>query len=118
MSNQILLPLETFAQKHSNSIASQYSSTIIKDDGRSNPLSLGNDAYHTQDQSNSSSSGLGSGSESGASINGESETSDYQRSTPSPRDDPFQEQSVNPSNEKTKVRQILILFSMSAIRQH
>jgi hypothetical protein len=103
MSNKILLPLETFSKKHPSNIASQYSDSS-KEEVRSHSLNIGHDAYHSQDQSNSSSSGLGSGSESGASINGESETSDYQRSTPSPRDDPFQEQSLEASKNTTKVR--------------
>ena len=102
MSHQILLPLDPFAQKHSTSITSQYSDSG-KDGARSHPLALSNNSYHNQDQSTSSSSGLGSGSESGASINGESETSDYQRSTPSPRDDPFQEQTLDNSKNKSKV---------------
>ena len=102
MSHQILLPLDTFAQKHSSTIASQYSESA-KDGGRSHSLVISNNSYHNQDQSTSSSSGLGSGSESGASINGESETSDYQRSTPSPRDDPFQEHTLDNSKNKSKV---------------
>lgn len=102
MSQQILLPLDTFAQKHSSAITSQYSDPA-KDGGRSHSLVISNSSYHNQDQSTSSSSGLGSGSESGASINGESETSDYQRSTPSPRDDPFQEQTLDNSKNKSKI---------------
>ena len=94
MSNQILLPLETFAHKQSNNMASQYSDNCSKDELRNVPLSMDKDTFHSQDQSNSSSSGLGSGSESG--------TSDYQRSTPSPRDDPFQDQSLG-FKEKSKV---------------
>ena len=103
MSNKILLPLEMFPQKHSRSSTTQYSDTS-KAEMRSHSISIGHDTFHSQDQSNSSSSGLGSGSESGASINGESETSDYQRSTPSPRDDPFQEQNIETSKNKSKVR--------------
>ena len=102
MSNQILLPLETFAHEHRNNMTSQYSDNCSKDELRTQTLSIGKDVFHSQDQSNSSSSGVGSGSESGASINGESETSDYQRSTPSPRDDPFQDQGVA-SKDKSKV---------------
>ena len=94
MSNQILLPLETFAHKQSNNMASQYSENCSKDELRNNPLSMDKNIFHSQDQSNSSSSGLGSGSESG--------TSDYQRSTPSPRDDPFQDEPIG-FKEKSKV---------------
>ena len=86
MSNQILLPLEAFAHNYQNNMASEYSNNCTKDDLRSHQLSMDKDAFHSQEQSNSSSSGVGSGSESG--------TSDYQRSTPSPRDDPFQDQSI------------------------
>ena len=86
MSNQLLLPLEAFAHNYQNNMASKYSNNCTKDDLRSHPLSMDKDAFHSQEQSNSSSSGVGSGSESG--------TSDYQRSTPSPRDDPFQDQSI------------------------
>ena len=102
MSNQILLPLETFAHKHRNNVTTEYSDVCAKDELRTQTLSIGKDVFHSQDQSNSSSSGVGSGSESGASINGESETSDYQRSTPSPRDDPFQDQSTA-SKDTSKV---------------
>ena len=103
MSQQIHLPLDTFSQKHSSKRPSQYPDSA-KDMEQSDALSISNHSYPCQDQSTSSSSGLGSGSESGgASINGESETSDYQRSTPSPRDDPFQEQNLNNLNSKSKV---------------
>ena len=101
MSNQIMFPLETFSQNHSSSIPPEFPRSDKEEMPHS--LRIGNDAFHSQDQSNSSSSGVGSGSESGASINGESETSDYQRSTPSPRDDPFQEQKFDTSKNTPKV---------------
>ena len=101
MSQQILLPLDTFSQERTNTISTQYHNST-KEAVQSPSLPIASNIYHSQDQSTSSSSGLGSGSESGASINGESETSDYQRSTPSPRDDPFQEQADDTLN-KSKV---------------
>lgn len=105
MSQQILLPLDTFSQERNTAISTHYQNST-KEAVQSHSLSMSSNIYHNQDQSTSSSSGLGSGSESGASINGESETSDYQRSTPSPRDDPFQEQTNNTQN-KSKVNFVI-----------
>ena len=104
MSNQVLLPLDMFSKKSStNALASSQFSDSSKEEDRSQCLSISNEVPYHNPRSNSSSSGVGSGSESGASINGESETSDYQRSTPSPRDDPFQENSIDSSSNKSKV---------------
>ena len=104
MSNQVLLPLDMFSKKDStNALASSQFSDSSKEEDRSQCLSISNEVPYHNPRSNSSSSGVGSGSESGASINGESETSDYQRSTPSPRDDPFQENSIDSSSNKSKV---------------
>merc|ERR1712141_212340 len=92
-----------FSKKSStNALASSQFSDSSKEEGRSQCLSISNEVPYHNPRSNSSSSGVGSGSESGASINGESETSDYQRSTPSPRDDPFQENSIDSSSNKSK----------------
>ena len=102
MSNQVLLPLDMFSKKGSTLASSQFSDSS-KEEDRSQCLSISNEVPYHNPRSNSSSSGVGSGSESGASINGESETSDYQRSTPSPRDDPFQENSIDSSSNKSKV---------------
>ena len=104
MSNQVLLPLDMFSKKGTaNALASSQFSDSSKEEDRSQCLSISNEVPYHNPRSNSSSSGVGSGSESGASINGESETSDYQRSTPSPRDDPFQENSIDSSSNKSKV---------------
>ena len=104
MSNQVLLPLDMFSKKGStNALASSQFSDSSKEEDRSQCLSISNEVPYHNPRSNSSSSGVGSGSESGNSINGESETSDYQRSTPSPRDDPFQENSIDSSSNKSKV---------------
>ena len=104
MSNQVLLPLDMFSKKGTaNALASSQFSNSSKEEDRSQCLSISNEVPYHNPRSNSSSSGVGSGSESGASINGESETSDYQRSTPSPRDDPFQENSIDSSSNKSKV---------------
>ena len=102
MSNQVLLPLDMFSKKGSTLALSQFSDSS-KEEDRSQCLSISNEVPYHNPRSNSSSSGVGSGSESGNSINGESETSDYQRSTPSPRDDPFQENSIDSSSNKSKV---------------
>merc|ERR1711997_430196 len=81
MSNQVLLPLDMFSKKGStNALASSQFSDSSKEEDRSQCLSISNEVPYHNPRSNSSSSGVGSGSESGASINGESETSDYQRS--------------------------------------
>ena len=111
MSNQVLLPLDMFSKKSStNALASSQFSDSSKEEDRSQCLSISNEVPYHNPRSNSSSSGVGSGSESGASINGESETSDYQRSTPSPRDDPFQENSIDSSSNKSKVSLISKYF--------
>ena len=54
MSNQILLPLETFAHEHRNNMTSEYSDNCAKDELRTQTLSIGKDVFHSQDQSNSS----------------------------------------------------------------